>query len=54
MEEFITRLYNRGKCTVPQQLRDCFGVEEGVYVRSILLEVLKKGEDGVWMRRKVE
>jgi bifunctional DNA-binding transcriptional regulator/antitoxin component of YhaV-PrlF toxin-antitoxin module len=53
MEEFVARVFTRGKVTVPIHLRELFGVEDGDYFRLALVEVLKKGDDG-WVKRKVE
>ena len=54
LEEFVVRVFTRGKVTVPRQLRERFDVEDGDYVRLVLVEVLKRGEDGEWVRRRVE
>jgi bifunctional DNA-binding transcriptional regulator/antitoxin component of YhaV-PrlF toxin-antitoxin module len=48
------RFFNEGKVTVPKQLRERFGVEDGDYVRLVLAEVLKKGEDGEWIKKRVQ
>jgi hypothetical protein len=40
--------------TVPKQLRARFDVSDGCYVRLALVEVLKKGESGKWVKRLVE
>jgi bifunctional DNA-binding transcriptional regulator/antitoxin component of YhaV-PrlF toxin-antitoxin module len=53
MEEFVTRIFTGRKVTVPKRLRDLLGVDDGDYVRLALVEVLKKGDDGGWVRRKV-
>jgi bifunctional DNA-binding transcriptional regulator/antitoxin component of YhaV-PrlF toxin-antitoxin module len=53
MEEFVVRVFKGGKVTVPKRLRDLFGVEDGDYVRLVLVEVLKRQGEG-WVRRKVE
>lgn len=53
MKEFVARVFTGGKVTVPKQLRELFGVEDGDYVRLVLVEVMKKGEEG-WVKRKVE
>lgn len=50
----MVRVFTGGKVTVPKQLRDRFEVEDGDYVRLVLVEVLKKGEDGEWVKRRVE
>lgn len=54
MEEFVVRVFTGGKVTVPKQLRERFSVEDGDYVRLALVEVLKKGEDGEWVKRRVQ
>jgi bifunctional DNA-binding transcriptional regulator/antitoxin component of YhaV-PrlF toxin-antitoxin module len=41
MEEFVARVFTRGKVTVPKHLRELFGVEDGDYVRLALVEVMK-------------
>jgi len=53
MEEFVVRVFKGGKVTVPKRFRDVFGVEDGDYVRLVLVEVLKRQGEG-WVRRKVE
>jgi bifunctional DNA-binding transcriptional regulator/antitoxin component of YhaV-PrlF toxin-antitoxin module len=53
VEEFVVRVFTGGKVTVPKQLRERFGVVDGDYVRLVLVEVLKKGEDGEWVKKKV-
>jgi len=54
MEEFVVRVFKGGKVTVPKRLRELFRVEDGDYVRLGLVEVMKKTEDGRWVRRRVE
>jgi bifunctional DNA-binding transcriptional regulator/antitoxin component of YhaV-PrlF toxin-antitoxin module len=54
VEEFVVRVFTGGKVTVPKQLRERFGVGDGDYVRLVLVEVLKKGDDGEWVKRRVE
>jgi len=49
----VARVYSGGKVTVPRRLRDLFAVEDGCYVRLVLVEVLEKDEKGVWVGRKV-
>ena len=44
--------FEGGKVTVPKRLRELLGVEDGDYVRFVLVEVMKKTKDG-WVRRKV-
>jgi bifunctional DNA-binding transcriptional regulator/antitoxin component of YhaV-PrlF toxin-antitoxin module len=53
VEEFVARVFTGGKVTVPKQLRERFGVEDGDYVRLALVEVLKKGGDGEWAKKRV-
>jgi bifunctional DNA-binding transcriptional regulator/antitoxin component of YhaV-PrlF toxin-antitoxin module len=50
----VTVVFTGGKVTVPKQLRERFGVEDGDYVRLALVEVLKKGDSGEWVARKIE
>jgi bifunctional DNA-binding transcriptional regulator/antitoxin component of YhaV-PrlF toxin-antitoxin module len=54
VEEFVVRVFNGGKVTVPKQLRERFMVEDGDYVRLVLVEVLKRGEGGDWVKRRVQ
>jgi bifunctional DNA-binding transcriptional regulator/antitoxin component of YhaV-PrlF toxin-antitoxin module len=49
----VARVFTGGKVTVPKQLRERFGVEDGDYVRLALVEVLKKGGDGEWAKKRV-
>jgi len=52
VEEFVARVFQGGKVTVPKRLRELFGIEDGDYVRFALVEVMKRSE-GVWVRRRV-
>ena len=54
VEEFVALVLAGGKVTVPKQLRARFEVSDGCYVRLALVEVLQKGEGGVWVKRRVE
>jgi bifunctional DNA-binding transcriptional regulator/antitoxin component of YhaV-PrlF toxin-antitoxin module len=54
VEEFVARVFAGGKVTVPRRLRDLLGVGDGDYVRLAVVEVLRKGEDGSWVRRRVD
>jgi bifunctional DNA-binding transcriptional regulator/antitoxin component of YhaV-PrlF toxin-antitoxin module len=54
LEEFVARVFAGGKVTVPKQLRERFNVEDGDYVRLALVEVFEKGEDGEWVKRRVQ
>jgi bifunctional DNA-binding transcriptional regulator/antitoxin component of YhaV-PrlF toxin-antitoxin module len=53
LEEFVARVFKDGKVTIPKHLRDLCGVVDGDYVRLVLVEVLKKGDGGEWVRRRV-
>jgi bifunctional DNA-binding transcriptional regulator/antitoxin component of YhaV-PrlF toxin-antitoxin module len=53
VEEFVVRVFTGGKVTVPKQLRELFSVEDGDFVRLALVEVLKKAEDGEWVKKRV-
>jgi bifunctional DNA-binding transcriptional regulator/antitoxin component of YhaV-PrlF toxin-antitoxin module len=53
LEEFVARVFKDGKITIPKHLRDLHCVTDGDYVRSALIEVLKKGDNGEWTRKKV-
>jgi len=46
--------FTGGNVTVPKRLRNLFDVEDGDYVLLALVEVLKKGDDGGWVRRRVD
>ncbi len=54
MEEFVARVFKGGKVTVPKRLRELFDVRDGDYVRLALVEVLKKGDNGKWVRRRID
>jgi len=54
MEEFVALVLAGGKVTLPKQLRARFDVLDGCYLRLALVEVLTRGEGGVWVRRRVE
>ncbi|MEA2090492.1 MAG: hypothetical protein U9O89_07040 [Thermoproteota archaeon] len=53
MEEFIARVFESGKVTVPKRLREVFDVKDGDYVRLGLVEVMRK-KDGGWVKRQVK
>ena len=53
LEEFVARVFKDGKITIPKRLRDLYCVADGDYVRSALVEVLKSGDNGEWIRKKV-
>ena len=54
MEEFVALVLASGKVTVPKRLRELFDVSDACYVRLALLEVLRRGEDGAWVKRRVQ
>jgi hypothetical protein len=54
VEEFLVRVLNDGKVTVPKRLRSLCGVGDGDYVRLALVEVLKRNDVGVWEKRRVK
>ena len=38
--EFVRRVYEKGKITIPKELRGLMGIEEGDYVRLKIVEVV--------------
>ena len=42
LEEFIARVFQGGKVTIPKRLREVLGVEDGDYVRLALVGVVKR------------
>jgi bifunctional DNA-binding transcriptional regulator/antitoxin component of YhaV-PrlF toxin-antitoxin module len=41
MEQFVGRVFQGGKVTIPKRLRELLGVEDGCYVRLCIVEVVK-------------
>ena len=41
MEQFVCRVFQGGKVTIPKRLRELLGVEDGDYVRLGLVEVVE-------------
>jgi len=41
LERFVARVLQGGKVTVPKRVRELLGVEEGDYVRLVLVEVIE-------------
>jgi len=41
MEQFIARVFQDGKVTIPKRLRELLRVSDGDYVRMALVEVIK-------------
>jgi hypothetical protein len=46
VEEFVVRVFTGGKVTVSRRLRELFSIEGGDYIRLVLVEVMKKGDNG--------
>jgi len=41
MEQFVCRVFQGGKVTIPKRLRELMGVEDGDYVRLGVVELVK-------------
>lgn len=41
MEQFVARVFQGGKVTIPKRLRELLGIEDGDYVRLGVVEVIK-------------
>ena len=41
VEQFVARVFQDGKVTVPKRLRELLGIEDGDYVRLNVVEVIK-------------
>jgi bifunctional DNA-binding transcriptional regulator/antitoxin component of YhaV-PrlF toxin-antitoxin module len=41
VEQFVARVFQGGKVTIPKRLRELVGVEDGDYVRLGVVEVVK-------------
>ena len=41
MEQFVVRVFQGGKVTIPKRVRELLEVEDGDYVRLGLVEVIK-------------
>jgi bifunctional DNA-binding transcriptional regulator/antitoxin component of YhaV-PrlF toxin-antitoxin module len=41
VEQFVARVFQDGKVTIPKRLRELLEVEDGDYVRFALVEVIK-------------
>ena len=46
MEQFVARVFQNGKVTVPKRLRELLGVEDGCYVRLGVVEVVEPKMEG--------
>jgi AbrB family looped-hinge helix DNA binding protein len=41
MDEFIRKVYERGKVTIPKELRDLYGVKDGDLVKLRIIKVIE-------------
>jgi AbrB family looped-hinge helix DNA binding protein len=41
LERFVAKVLQGGKVTIPKRVRELLGVEEGDYVRLVLMEVIE-------------
>ena len=46
VEEFVARVFQGGKVTIPKRARELLDVEDGDYVRLSLIEVIKRKREG--------
>lgn len=44
MDEFVRRVYERGKITIPKELRDIYGVADGDMVKLKIVSVVRAVE----------
>jgi len=42
MEQFVARVYSRGKVTIPLPVREVLNIEDNDYVRVSVTEVIKR------------
>jgi len=42
LEQFVARVFQGGKVTIPKRVRELLGVGDGDYVRLSLVEVIKR------------
>ena len=46
VEEFVARVFQGGKVTIPKRVRELLDVGDGDYVRLSLVEVIKRKREG--------
>lgn len=44
MDEFIRKVYERGKVTIPKELRDLYGVQDGDLVKLRIVKVVQQAD----------
>lgn len=54
MDEFIRKVYERGKITIPKELRDLYGVHDGDLVKLRIVKVIQAMEEGRRVEREQE
>ncbi len=54
MDEFIRKVYERGKITIPKELRDLYGVHDGDLVKLRIVKVIQAMEEGRQVEREEE
>lgn len=54
MDEFIRKVYERGKVTIPKELRDLYGVQDGDLVKLRIIKVIQAMEEGRKVQREQE
>lgn len=54
MDEFVRRVYERGKITIPKELRDIYGVTDGDMVKLKIVSVVRAAERARNARREEE
>lgn len=48
----MARVFSGGKVTIPKRIRELLGVDDGVYVRLGVVEVIKRKGAG-WVKEEV-
>jgi bifunctional DNA-binding transcriptional regulator/antitoxin component of YhaV-PrlF toxin-antitoxin module len=49
----VVKVFSGGKVTVPKRFRELFSVDDGCYVRLVLVEVMRRDDSGGWVKRRV-